>query len=192
MGGSYLADSAAFVIQTLFGLYILAVMLRFIFQLVRAPFHNPISQFLVTVTNPLLKPLRRVVPGLMGIDLAAVLLMLALQMLEIILVAALYGTVPGVGGLVLISIGKLLQMAVYIFMFALFARIILGWVNPHLYNHATVLLSSLTDFMMLPARRIIPPAGMLDLSPIVLFLLLGLILRLVVQPLLDFGAGISY
>lgn len=192
MGGNYLADSAAFVIQTLFGLYILAVMLRFLFQLLRAPFHNPISQFIVTVTNPPLKPLRRVIPGMMGIDMASVLLMLVLQMIEIVLISALYGTVPGLAGLMLISFGKLLQMAIYIFMFALFARIIIGWVNPHLYNHATVLLASLTDFMMVPARRIIPPVGMLDLSPIVLFLLLGLALRLIVQPLLDIGAGISH
>ncbi len=192
MGGNYLADSAAFVIQTLFGLYILAVMLRFLFQLLRAPFHNPISQFIVTVTNPPLKPLRRVIPGMMGIDMASVLLMLVLQVIEIILISALYGSVPGLAGLILISIGKLLQMAIYIFMIALFARIILGWVNPHLHNHATVLLASLTDFMMVPARRIIPPVGMLDLSPIVLFLLLGLALRLIVQPLLDIGAGISH
>jgi len=191
MGGNYLANSAAFVIQTLFSLYILAVMLRFLFQLLRAPFHNPISQFIVTVTNPLLKPLRRVIPGFMGIDMAAVLLMMGLQLIEILLISLLYGAVPGLLGLLLISIGKLLEMAVYIFMFALFARILLGWVNPHLYNDMTMLLASLTDFMMQPARRLIPPVGMLDLSPIVLFLLLGLILRLFVQPLLDFGAGIS-
>ncbi|HBE92372.1 MAG TPA: YggT family protein [Gammaproteobacteria bacterium] len=191
MGGNYLANSAAFVIQTLFSLYILAVMLRFLFQLLRAPFHNPISQFIVTVTNPLLKPLRRIIPGFMGIDMAAVLLMMGLQLIEILLISLLYGAVPGLLGLLLISIGKLLEMAVYIFMFALFARILLGWVNPHLYNDMTMLLASLTDFMMQPARRLIPPVGMLDLSPIVLFLLLGLILRLFVQPLLDFGAGIS-
>jgi YggT family protein len=191
MGGNYLANSAAFVIQTLFSLYILAVMLRFLFQLLRAPFHNQISQFIVTVTNPALKPLRRIIPGFMGIDMAAVVLMLGLQLIEILLISLLYGAVPGLAGLILICIGKLLEMAVYIFMFALFARIIIGWVNPHLYNDATMLLASLTDFMMKPARRLIPPVGMLDLSPMVLFLLLGIILRLFVQPLLDFGAGIS-
>lgn len=191
MSGNYLANSAAFVIQTVFSLYILAVMLRFLFQLLRAPFHNPISQFIVTVTNPLLKPLRRIIPGFMGIDMAAVLLMLILQAVEIILILLLYGPLPGPLGVILISIGKLLELTVYIFMFALFARIIIGWINPHLYNHATMLLASLTDFMMRPARRLIPPVGMLDLSPIVLFLLLGLILRLFIQPLLDIGAGMS-
>jgi YggT family protein len=191
MSGNYLANSAAFIIQTVFSLYILAVMLRFLFQLLRAPFHNPISQFIVTVTNPLLKPLRRIIPGFMGVDMAAVLLMLILQAVEIILILLLYGPLPGPLGVILISIGKLLELAVYIFMFALFARIIIGWINPHLYNHATMLLASLTDFMMQPARRLIPPVGMLDLSPIVLFLLLGLILRLFIQPLLDIGAGIS-
>jgi len=190
MAGNYLANSLVFVIQTVFSLYILAVMLRFLFQLLRAPFHNQISQFIVSLTNPPLRPLRRVVPGMMGIDMASLVLMLALQMAELLLISLLFGGLPGFGGLLIMSIGKLLEMAVYVFMFALIARIIVAWVNPHLYNDVTVLLGSLTDFMMRPARRLLPPVGMLDLSPIALFLLLGLILRLFVQPLLDLGASL--
>jgi len=191
MGGNYLANSAAFIIQTVFSLYILAVMLRFLFQLLRAPFHNPISQFIVSVTNPLLRPLRKIIPGFMGVDMAAIVLMVLLQAIEISFIALLYGALPKPLGLILLSAGQLFEMAVYIFMFALFARIIISWVNPQLYNHATMLLASLTDFMMQPARRLVPAVGMIDLSPIVLFLLLGLILRLFVQPLLDIGAGLA-
>ena len=72
MTGQYLANSAAFLIQTLFGLYILAVLLRFLFQLLRAHFRNPVSQFIVTVTNPALRPLRRFIPGYAGIDIASI------------------------------------------------------------------------------------------------------------------------
>lgn len=188
MTGQYLANSAAFIIQTLFGLYILAVLLRFLFQLLRAHFRNPVSQFIVTLTNPVLRPLRRFIPGYAGIDVASIILMLSLQMIELLLIALLYGNAPPLPGLLVLSIGKLLEMTVYVFMFAVFARIIISWVNPHLYNPITSLLASLTDFMMQPARRYIPPIGMLDLSPMVVFLMLGLILRLIVQPILDIGA----
>ncbi len=188
MSGQYFANSAAFVIQTIFGLYILAVLLRFLFQLLRAHFANPVSQFIVTLTNPALRPLRRVIPGYHGIDVSAVLLMLVLQVLELLIISLLYGRSPSVPGLLVLATGKLLQMTVYVFMIAVFVRIIIAWVNPHLYNPMTSLLRSLTDFMMQPARKFIPPVGVLDLSPIVVFLILGLILRLIVQPILDIGA----
>ncbi len=188
MSGQYLANSAGFIIQTLFGLYILAVLLRFLFQLLRAHFRNPVSQFIVTLTNPVLRPLRRFIPGYAGIDIASIVLMLSLQMLELLLIALLYGNTPSPAGLLVLAVGKLLEMTVYVFMFAVFARIIISWVNPQLYNPITSLLASLTDFMMQPARRYIPPIGMLDLSPMVVFLMLGLVLRLIVQPILDIGA----
>ncbi|NOY17059.1 MAG: YggT family protein [Gammaproteobacteria bacterium] len=188
MTGQYFANSASFIIQTLFGLYILAVLLRFLFQLLRAQFNNPISQFIVMLTNPALRPLRSFIPGHGGIDFSALVLMLALQVLELLLISLLYGTTPSVVGLLIFATGKLLEMTVYIFMFAVFARIIISWVNPHLYNPVTALLRNLTDFMMRPASQIIPPIGMLDLSPIVVFLILGLLLRLIVQPILDIGA----
>ena len=76
MGGEYFGSAGVFLIKALFGLYILAVMLRFLLQTVRADFYNPISQFLVKVTNPPLKPLRRLIPGLLGLDMAALALML--------------------------------------------------------------------------------------------------------------------
>jgi YggT family protein len=188
MTGQYFANGAAFLIQTLFGLYILAVLLRFLFQLLKAHFRNPVSQFIVTLTNPVLRHLRRFIPGYAGIDIASVVLMITLQMLELLLIALLYGTTPSPAGLLVLATGKLLEMTIYVFMFAVFARIIISWVNPQLYNPITSLLASLTDFMMRPARRFIPPIGMLDLSPMVVFLSLGLLLRLIVQPILDIGA----
>lgn len=188
MTGQYLANSAAFIIQTVFGLYILAVLLRFLFQLLGAHFRNPISQFIVTVTNPVLRHFRRFIPSYAGIDIASLVLMMVLQMLELLLIALLYGSPVSLPGLFVLAIGKLLEMTIYVFMFAVFARILISWINPQLYNHMTSLLVSLTDFMMRPARRLIPPLGMLDLSPIVVFLILGLLLRLIVQPILDIGA----
>jgi YggT family protein len=189
MGGQYFSNAAAFVIEIVFGLYILAVLLRFLFQLLRANFHNPVSQFIVALTNPVLRPLRKFIPGYSGIDVASIVLMVVLQMIELLLITLIYGKSPNPAGLFVLSLGKLLELTVYVLMVAVFVRIIISWVNPHLHNPFTSLLASLTDFMLLPARRLIPSVGMLDLSPIAVFIVLGLVLRLVVQPILDIGAA---
>src|SRR3569832_332628 len=91
MENQYFAASAVFLIQTLFGLYILAVMLRLLLQWVRADIYNPISQFHVKVTNPPQRPLRRVLPGWGGIDLASVLLLIVLEMIEQFLINTALG-----------------------------------------------------------------------------------------------------
>ena len=83
MGGGYFTNAGSFLVETLFGILILIVMLRFILQLVRADFYNPISQFVVKATQPVLAPMRRVIPGLAGIDVASLVLMLALKWLEL-------------------------------------------------------------------------------------------------------------
>ena len=168
-------------IDTVFSLYILAVLLRFLLQWVRADFYNPISQALVAITNPPLKVLRRIIPGLWGIDFASLLLLVALSVLWI------GGVTLKFSGVLLFAVGELLQLMVYVFMVTIFVRIILSWVNPGAYNPAVSLLISLTEPIMAPARRLLPPIGGLDLSPMLVFLFLGLTLRLVVQPVLDYG-----
>ncbi|HSR62519.1 MAG TPA: YggT family protein, partial [Gammaproteobacteria bacterium] len=92
---SYLSNAGEFLISVIFDLYILAVMLRFLLQWVRADFYNPFSQFLVKVTNPALRPLRRIIPGYAGIDWPSILLMLILQAVELVLISLLkIGIVP--------------------------------------------------------------------------------------------------
>jgi len=189
---SYLTQSIVYLLQALFGLYILAVLLRFLFQLVRADFYNPISQFLVKVTNPPLRPLRRVIPGLWEIDLASVVLLLALQYLKIYLVLLIIGYHPKFGGLVILAAAELVELTVYIFIVTLFVRVLISWFNPYGGRHPAMnLLYSLTEPMMRPARRLLPPISGMDLSPIIVFLLLGLSLRLIVQPLLDLGQALA-
>jgi len=103
-----------FLIQTLFGFYILAVMLRFLLQCVRADFYNPLVQFLVRITNPLLLPLRRIVPGYKGLDVASLVLAFVLQFLEVLLVTLLVGRDAGIGGLILIAAGELFKLLINI------------------------------------------------------------------------------
>lgn len=174
---SFLTDAAVLIIQVVFGLYILAVLLRFLFQLVRADFYNPISQFLVALTNPLLKPLRRIIPGFMGIDVASLILLLALQLLELYVLSWLRDFPAAVLPLVLGAVIELAQLTINVYFFAILLRVILSWVMPYgmQRNPAGDLLVSLTEPLMRPARRLIPPVGGLDLSPIVVLVGLQLL-----------------
>lgn len=190
--GGYFTQAGVFLIQFIFGLYILAVLLRFLLQLVRADFYNPISQFLVTLTNPPLRPLRRLIPGLWGIDLASVLLLLVLTGLQWLLIYLLTThTYPAPLGLVVYSLADLLKLTLYVFYGALLIRIIVSWINPYSQqNPALNLVVRLTEPLMRPARRLLPATGGIDFSPILVFLALGLAQILVLQPLLLLGQGL--
>ncbi|MGF1614463.1 MAG: YggT family protein [Gammaproteobacteria bacterium] len=190
MVNPYAGNAATFLISTLFGLYILAVMLRFLFQLTRADFYNPFAQFVVRVTNPLLLPLRRVVPGMGGIDLAAVILMSLLQMVELWLTYSIIGGTPNVIGLLVLSVAKLLSLVLSVFFFSILIQVIISWVNPGAYNPITSLLYSLNEPLLAPARRLIPPISGLDLSPLVVIIALQLGSYLVVAPISDMGRGL--
>lgn len=191
MENTYFAASAVFVIQTVFGLYILAVMLRLLLQWVRADFYNPVSQFLVKVTNPPLRPLRRVIPGWGGIDLASVLLLFVLELIEQFLINTALGVAQPMAGLALSTVVALLSLLLNIYLFGIIIQAILSWVAPTSYNPAVGLLHSLTEPLLAPARRFIPPISGIDLSPIAVLLLLQLTKMLILAPLADVARHFS-
>jgi len=183
MSSSYLTNPLVFLIQTLFGVYILAVLLRFLLQTVRADFYNPISQFLVKATNPPLKILRRFIPGFGGIDIASLVLVWALQALELLLVLTITsGTVSLIGPL-LWAIPNLVELVINIYLFAILIQVILSWVSPGNYNPASALIYSLTAPILRPAQRLLPPMGGLDLSPMLVMIGLVLLKMLLMPPL---------
>jgi YggT family protein len=128
---SFFTEAGALIVQVVFGLYILAVLLRFLFQLSRADFYNPISQFLVALTNPLLIPLRRIIPGLMGIDLASLVLLLALQLLEVYVVSWLNNLAFTLLPLVVASLVSLVRLTINVYFYAILLRVILSWFMPY-------------------------------------------------------------
>ncbi len=170
-----------FLISTLFSIYILAVMLRFLLQLVRADFYNPISQAIVKVTNPPLRPLRRLIPGFGRTDVAAIVLMFALQLMSLFLIGQLRGGI-GLAPLLLLSVVELINLAFMVFIWGIIIQALLSWVNPGTYNPVSSLLHSLTDPLLRPVRRHLPPvAGTLDLSPLVAILGLEFLRRLLLS-----------
>ncbi|MDZ7842314.1 MAG: YggT family protein [Gammaproteobacteria bacterium] len=186
--GGYVNNATVFLVDTLFGLYILVVLIRFLLQWLRADFYNPVSQFVITVTNPPVRFFRGFIPVFRNIDFAAVVLLLVLSMIKSWLLFSMIGHPSTVQGLLVYSIGELLQLTVYVFIFAILIRVVLSWIAPQQgYNPALRLLYDLTEPVMEPARRLIPPIAMLDISPIVVFIFLYLTLMLIVQPIMDFG-----
>lgn len=182
MNGNYLANPLEFLVTTLFSLYILAIMLRFLLGAVRADFYNPVSQFLVRITNPLLIPMRKIIPSLGKYDTSALLLMLLLQVASLFLVVLLRGINVSVVTLLLVAIGKLIMLGINIFLFAIVVQVILSWINPGNYNPATALLYSITSPILRPIQRIIPPVSGMDLSPLVAIIGLQM-LRMLILPL---------
>ena len=187
MRTDYASDTGMFLIDTVIGLYTLVVMLRFLFQLTGADFYNPISQTVVKLSNPPLVRLRRVVPSLPGIDTAAVVLLLILEMCRIAGINLLSGHSPAIVGLVLVSVGELLKLAIYIIIFSIFIRAMLSWFSSAGYTPVLRLMHTFTEPVLKSFRRLLPVTGGLDFSPIAVFIVLMVVLKIVVQPLLDFG-----
>jgi len=182
MNNSYLTNPLEFLITTLFSLYILAVMLRFLLGAVRADFYNPVSQFLVRITNPILAPMRKIIPSAGKYDTAAVLLMLLLQLTSLILIVLLRGSSVSIVGLLLLAVAELVLLLINIYIFAILVQVILSWINPGTYTPAGALLNNLTSPVLAPIQRIIPPVAGIDLSP--LFALIGLqVLKMLIHPL---------
>lgn len=183
MSGSYLANPLVFLIQTLFGLYTAVVVIRFLLQFARADFYNPISQFVVKVTTPVLRPLRRLVPGYAGLDLSSLVLAWLLKTAELALLTLILGLDRNPFGALAWAIPGLVELVFNVFLFAIFVRVIMSWVNPDPYHPASSLLDSLTGPILKPAQRLMPPVGGLDLSPVVAMVALVLLEMLIVPPL---------
>ncbi|MGR8920376.1 MAG: YggT family protein [Gammaproteobacteria bacterium] len=187
MGGGYVSNAGVFLVDILFGLYIFAVLLRFLLQLVRADFYNPLCQAIVTVTNPPLRPLRRYIPSVRGVDTASVLLLVALQILNTWLVFLIGGGRMSLLGLLVVALAELLRRLVWVFIGAVIIQVIMSWVAQGVYNPVVGIIDSLCAPLLRPVRRRLPPLGGLDLSPLVVIIGLQLVLMLIVAPIRDAG-----
>lgn len=174
-----LTNVAYFLIDTLFSLYIALIMIRMLLGLARADFYNPISQFIVAATNPVLRPLRGLIPSFGKIDSAAIVVMIVLKMIQLSLLLLLKGQAPALLPLLWYAVLQLLELLIYVYIFALIIQAVISWVNPTaLYsgNPMGSLLNSITKPVTAPISRVIPPIGMIDISPLIAILLLNIAL----------------
>jgi YggT family protein len=166
------SNAFAYLVGTLIDLYIAAVLLRLLLQWVRADFYNPLSQFLVKLTNPAIVPLRRVIPSIGRLDTASVLLMVVLEIIGIWLVSKLSSQPVGWGQIVPFAFIKLCMTLLMTYFFLIIASVILSWIGQNLRHPFVPLLYQLTEPVLRPIRRVIPPIAGIDLSP--LFALIGI------------------
>ncbi|MEG5264304.1 YggT family protein [Pseudomonas sp. JDS28PS106] len=179
-----LNTAAIYILQTLGSLYLLIILLRFVLQLVRADFYNPLSQFAVRATQPLLKPMRRIIPSLFGLDMSSLVLAIIVQIILMALTLLLsYGTTGDPLHLLIWAIIGVTALFLKIFFFALIVSVILSWVAPNSHNPGAELVNQICEPALAPFRRILPNLGGLDISPILAFLVLKLLDMLVINNL---------
>ena len=184
-----LNTAAIYVLQTLGSLYLMLILLRFVLQLVRANFYNPLSQFIVKATQPLLKPLRRIIPSIFGLDMSSLVLAIIVQMILMALTLLLIAGTAGDPLLLLLwSIISVTALFLKIFFFALIISVILSWVAPGSHNPGAELVNQICEPALAPFRRIVPNLGGLDISPILAFL----VLKLLDMPVINNLAAMSH
>ncbi len=191
MGSSYMTDPVIFLIDTVFSLYILAVALRFLLQWSNADFYNPVTQFLVKITHPPLKVLRRFIPSVGKIDTSSLVLALLLQMIADFSILALKGILVGFAGLMIVSLTQLVSLFINILIFSIFARAILSWIAMGQYNAASSVLYSLSEPVLRLCRKMVPDLGGIDLSPLIALVILQLAKMMIIPPLQQLAALIG-
>lgn len=169
-----LGQIATFLIDTVATFFVLLLLARFHFQWLRVSFHNPAAQFVLATTSWLVMPVRRIVPGIGGLDLPTLLLAWLIQALGLAAQIAIVGGEPRPLPIAAVALVDLVRLSVYILMFAVIVQAVLSWVNPH--TPMAPLFDSVTRRFLRPFRRYIPPIGGFDLTPLVLLILLQVLL----------------
>ena len=181
-----------FLIDTFARLYLLTFLVRIMLQAVRADFYNPVSQFIVRVTNPLVVPARRVLPSLKNFDLPTLVVLVILQFIVTILLLTLRGIEPQFIMLFWSVIFQLIDLTIWTYTICIFVYVILSWIAQAGYSPIAMLLGQIVGPVLRPARRLLPPIGGLDLSPLIVLILLqaaSILLRTSIMPLVVSGTA---
>lgn len=176
-----LANVAQFFLETLVEPYAALLLLRFHLQWLRAPMRNPLGEFVMLLTNPLVRPVRRVIPAIRMLDSASVLLAFLVELAVLYATLLVHGHALGGWLMPLWALLRLLKISVYLLMGALFIEALLSWTSPH--APFAPILSSVTGPFLRPLRRLVPPKGSLDFSFLILFFLCYMVVGLVLDGL---------
>jgi YggT family protein len=171
-------DAIVFIVDALARLYLLVLLLRLFLPLVGADFHNPLAQAILKLTSPLVVPVRRIIPPIGRVDTATVVVAFGVQYLAMFVIALLQGARPTIISLLVGSAISLVLLVFNLFFWLIIIRIIISWVSPGGYNPAVAMVYALTEPLLRPFRRIIPPLGGFDISPIFALIALGALVRL--------------
>jgi len=190
--GSQLGSAGLMLVNTLINIYIFLLMLRFLLQASRADYFNPISQSVVKVTQPAVRPFQSFLGPVVGrFDLATLATGLVIKAVSIVIILQIAGFgIPSIAGVAIAAVAALANAILKIYFFALIVMIILSWVAPNASHPGALLVMQLLEPIMAPVRKVIPPLGMIDLSPIFVFIAISLIDGIVVTSLTR-AAGVA-
>jgi YggT family protein len=187
----YFANAGQILVNFAFGALVALVVLRVLLQLVRANFYNPVCQFLYKMTNPVLMPLRKVIPAWRNLDVAGVLLAWLLTVLKLVLLYALAGQRVGLAGLAVMAFADLLDFVLMLYLGLILVQVLLSFISVERSNPIVPLVHQLTEPVLRPIRRRLPTPGGIDFSPMLAGLAIVLARVLLVQPILDLGRGLA-
>lgn len=187
----YFAQAAQILLDCLFGIAIFLLVLRVLLQAARANFYNPVCQFLYKTTNPVLMPLRKLIPGWRNIDIGALLLAWLLSAIKLALIYALFGQRLGLLGLALMAFADLLDFVLVLVIGIVFVRVLLSFISVERANPVVPLVYQITEPLLRPLRSKLPALGGFDFSPLVVTLAILLARVLIVAPLLDVGMHLA-
>ena len=172
------SQAFAFLIETLFQLYLTALMLRVLLEALRADYYNPVCQALIKVTDPLVKPLAKILPRVGPVSLAGIAWLYVLEVLLLVILAAIGGWALEWPVLLLLAVLRLLRMLLVLYLVLIIVGVILSWVGQGFRHPIVPLVYQLTEPVLAPIRRILPPLGGFDLSPLIAIIVIQFLIIL--------------
>lgn len=186
-----LQTTLIFLIQTILTLYAYVIVLRILLQLVHANFYNPVSQFVIKFTDPVLRPTKRFIPVYRSFDISALILLLLVLIIELMLLALIRsGHIISFMGALIWSLGSAISLTTNIFFFAIIIVVVLSWIAPRRHNPISEVLHLLTYPVLNPIKRLIPPLAGIDFSPLIALIALKVLDILVAGFLIGLGQQI--
>jgi YggT family protein len=183
-------NALVFIVSTLTNLYVMTFVIRILLQWQRPDFRNPVVQFVFTVTNPLVLPLRRYIPPAYGLDTSSLLVAIALKAAEFgLLLSLLCTTAPGLTAVAGMTVLSLLRTVLNLYFFLILISVILSWIASNGYNPAAQLVGKLAEPVLRPFRKLIPPIGGIDLSPMLAIIVIQALTMLIPQSTFFVGLG---
>lgn len=185
---SPLIEASIFLVQTIFSLFVFILLIRILMQITHCNFYNPLAQFVLRVTNPVVSPFRSIIPNIRSLDLAALTVTVLMEVLKLLLVGWLRKSawLP-IGGLLIWAIGELFGFLIDLYFFAIIIVVIVSWLSPNTHNPTLLLLQTLVSPLLNFARRYVPVISGFDLSPLAVLLALKLIEILLIDPIMVQG-----
>lgn len=188
MSGNSL-NAMLFLISTVFDFYTVVLIMRLVLAWVHADYHHPITQFVVKLTNPIIKPLKRVLPDIKGFEIATFIVILLVEACKYFVITILSFGLPNVIGLFILALGDAIRLVLQTLTLALILQVIMSWVQPN--SPVYDVLHKFTSPIIRPLQRVIPPVAGIDIAPLPAIIILQLLVIILVNPMKGLGLGVA-